>query len=177
MFPPGGMAGTITATAATHTAVGLVAFQELNGGGSRPLSVSGTIAARANGLAVAVASDGAMNLYVTGILSGVDTSGSGEGYAIRAGSPRHRRLEPGKRGQHRDPRHRRASRGQGRSGHGREHACARGHGVGGQPVRGRGFPGGRRRGHGHVLDPEPDRGQRFGVRRGDRQSPGLPDRQ
>ncbi|NMC49951.1 MAG: hypothetical protein GYA47_11105, partial [Desulfovibrio sp.] len=82
----GVMAGTITATAGGHTALGIWSGGTLTvGSASAPLS--GTVSARANGLAVAVASDGAMNLYVTGTLSGTDTSGSGNGYAIRAGSP------------------------------------------------------------------------------------------
>ncbi|MFZ5812216.1 MAG: beta strand repeat-containing protein [Thermodesulfobacteriota bacterium] len=82
----GVMAGTISATAGGHTALGIWSGGTLTvGSASAPLS--GTVSARANGLAVAVASDGAMNLYVTGTLSGTDTSGSGNGYAIRAGSP------------------------------------------------------------------------------------------
>ncbi|MFZ5812218.1 MAG: beta strand repeat-containing protein, partial [Thermodesulfobacteriota bacterium] len=84
----GEMAGDITATAGGHTALGIWSGGTLGGGGaSTPVSISGTVSARANGLAVAVGADGAMNLYVTGTLSGVDTSGSGEGYAIRAGTP------------------------------------------------------------------------------------------
>jgi len=83
-----GMAGTISATAGTHTAIGILSGGTLNGGSaSTAASVTGSVYARANGLAVAVASAGAMNLKVTGTLSGVDTSGAGRGYAIRAGSP------------------------------------------------------------------------------------------
>jgi len=83
-----GMAGTINATAGTHTAIGILSGGTLNGGNATTASLlSGSVYARANGLAVAVASAGAMNLKVTGTLSGVDTSGAGLGYAIRAGSP------------------------------------------------------------------------------------------
>ncbi|WP_243439992.1 autotransporter outer membrane beta-barrel domain-containing protein [Fundidesulfovibrio soli] len=83
----GGMAGRITALAGTHTAVGIFSGGALNGGAGLPLSISGGVFASANGLAVAVGSAGPMNLYVTGTLSGVDNSGSGAGYAIRAGRP------------------------------------------------------------------------------------------
>ncbi len=83
----GGMAGTISATAGTHTAVGIQSGGTLNGGTlAMPLVISGNVSATANGLAVAVASVDAMNLKVTGTLSGVDTSGGGAGYAIRAGA-------------------------------------------------------------------------------------------
>jgi len=82
----GGMAGTISAVADGNTAVGIMAFQELNGGDpATALAVSGTVSAQADGLAVGVASGEAMNLNVTGTLSGVDTTGGGQGYAIRAG--------------------------------------------------------------------------------------------
>jgi len=82
----GGMAGIISAVADGNTAVGIMAFQELNGGDpATALAISGTVSAQAAGLAVGVASGEAMNLYVTGTLSGVDTTGGGQGYAIRAG--------------------------------------------------------------------------------------------
>jgi outer membrane autotransporter protein len=82
------VAGKVTATAGTHTAVGIQSQGTLNGGNAATAAaISGTVSASANGLAVAVASVGAMNLYVTGTLSGVDTSGGGAGYAIRAGKP------------------------------------------------------------------------------------------
>jgi autotransporter-associated beta strand protein len=87
-----GLSGTVAVTAgANGAAQGLTAgYKEtgtLNGGGAAiPLAISGTVAATAGGLAVAVSSTGAMNLYVTGTLSGVDTSGGGDGYAIRAGN-------------------------------------------------------------------------------------------
>lgn len=88
MVSSSGMAGTINATAGTHTAIGILSGGTLNGGSaSTAASITGSTYATANGLAVGVASVGAMNLYVTGTLSGVDTSGSGRGYAIRAGSP------------------------------------------------------------------------------------------
>jgi outer membrane autotransporter protein len=84
----GGMAGIISAMADGNTAVGIMAFQELNGGdAATALIVSGTVAAQADGLAVGVASGEAMNLHVTGVVAGVDidvTDGD-DGYAIRAG--------------------------------------------------------------------------------------------
>lgn len=86
----GGLAGTVqaTSTGAGAQAYGILAGGSLNGGSAgSPLTISGTVSATANGLAVAVGSGGAMNLRVTGSLSGVDTSGGGAGYAIRAGSP------------------------------------------------------------------------------------------
>jgi outer membrane autotransporter protein len=84
----GGMAGIISAVADGNTAVGIMAFQELNGGDpATALAVSGTVSAQADGLAVGVASGEAMNLYVTGIVAGVDTdtTDGDDGYAIRAG--------------------------------------------------------------------------------------------
>ncbi|WP_176630427.1 autotransporter outer membrane beta-barrel domain-containing protein [Desulfolutivibrio sulfoxidireducens] len=82
------LGGTITATAGGHTAMGLLVEGAIHGGdAATALPISGTISAQANGLAVAVGANGAMNLYVTGTLSGVDTSGGGDGYAIRAGTP------------------------------------------------------------------------------------------
>lgn len=90
----GGIAGSVTAQAgAGGTALALTAGYlcaggpaTLNGGDAdTPLSISGTIAAQAGGLAVAVSAKDAMSLHVTGTLSGVDTSGGGNGYAIRAG--------------------------------------------------------------------------------------------
>ncbi|MFP5239194.1 MAG: hypothetical protein ACLGQW_05120, partial [Acidobacteriota bacterium] len=83
----GGMAGRVVAEAAGHTAVGIFSGGSLNGGGGRPLYISGGVWASANGLAVAIGSSGAMYVYVTGTVSGVDNSGGGAGYAIRAGRP------------------------------------------------------------------------------------------
>jgi autotransporter-associated beta strand protein len=86
-----GLSGTVlaTSTGTGGQAYGLLAAGgSLNGGSATtPLSISGTVSAAANGLAVAVGASGAMNLTVTGTLSGVDTSGGGAGYAIRAGAP------------------------------------------------------------------------------------------
>ncbi|WP_243311339.1 autotransporter outer membrane beta-barrel domain-containing protein [Fundidesulfovibrio agrisoli] len=83
----GGMAGRVVAEAAGHTAVGIFSGGSLNGGGGTPLYVSGGVWASANGLAVAIGSSEAMYVYVTGTVSGVDNSGGGAGYAIRAGRP------------------------------------------------------------------------------------------
>ena len=86
-----GISGTISATAGLHTAVGISSGGTLDGGTldggtpTTPLSISGSVSAQAKGLAVAVASVGAMNINVSGTLSGVDTFGTSLGYAIRAG--------------------------------------------------------------------------------------------
>ncbi|MYL85333.1 autotransporter domain-containing protein [Desulfovibrio aerotolerans] len=90
MSVAGGVSGTITSTAKSGidgnaTAYGLYASGTMNGGNSStPLGISGTVSATANGLAAAVSSGGALNLNVTGSLSGVDTTGSGQGYAIKS---------------------------------------------------------------------------------------------
>ncbi|QLA19170.1 autotransporter outer membrane beta-barrel domain-containing protein [Desulfolutivibrio sulfoxidireducens] len=85
----GAVAGTVFAQTGGNTAVGIYTEGRLDGGdAATALPISGAVFAEAwNGLAVAVGADGAMNLYVTGILSGVDASGGGQGYAIRAGMP------------------------------------------------------------------------------------------
>lgn len=82
-----GLSGTVTATSQTSYAYGIYAVGTLNGGAvGTPLSISGSVSATGYGLAVAVSSEGVMNLSVTGTLSGVDTSGGGGGYAIKSGS-------------------------------------------------------------------------------------------
>jgi outer membrane autotransporter protein len=77
----GTMAGTIEATAGTHTAFGIYASNGITIG-----RLSGSVTASANGPAAAIISGGPMNIYVTGALTGIDRSGTGEGYAIRAAS-------------------------------------------------------------------------------------------
>jgi uncharacterized protein with beta-barrel porin domain len=82
-----GLSGTVTATSQTSYAYGIYAMGTLNGGAvGTPLSISGSVTATGYGLAVAVSSERAMNLTVTGTLRGVDTSGRGGGYAIKSGS-------------------------------------------------------------------------------------------
>lgn len=86
----GGISGTVRAVSsgAGGQSYGILSGGALNGGNAATtLTLSGTVSASANGLAVAVASAGGMNLTVTGTLSGMDTSGGGSGYAIRAGAP------------------------------------------------------------------------------------------
>ncbi|WP_176629292.1 autotransporter-associated beta strand repeat-containing protein [Desulfolutivibrio sulfodismutans] len=88
----GEVSGTISATTAgtavpgSTYAYGLYAGGNINGGDAdTALLVSGTISARAFGRAYAVYSEsGAVNLYVTGALEGVNTHDS-EAYAIYAG--------------------------------------------------------------------------------------------
>jgi autotransporter-associated beta strand protein len=88
----GEVRGTISATTAgtaapgSTYAYGLYAGGNINGGDAdTALLVSGTISARAYGRAYAVYStSGAVNLYVTGALEGVNTHDS-EAYAIYAG--------------------------------------------------------------------------------------------
>jgi len=81
----GGLNGIISAMSQGSTAVGIQAQGGIHGAGGGSAAIGGTVMAEAEGIAVAVAAAGAMNLYVTGTLSGVDTSGGGQGYAIRAG--------------------------------------------------------------------------------------------
>jgi outer membrane autotransporter protein len=50
-----------------------------------PLKVAGSIQAVANGAAAGVISQGPVNLEITGLVSGIDLSGQGLGYAIRSG--------------------------------------------------------------------------------------------
>jgi len=81
----GGLSGTVEVFSGGNTAVGIQAQGGIHGAGGGSAVISGTVAAQAEGIAVAVASGGPMDLYVTGTLSGVDASGGGQGYAIRAG--------------------------------------------------------------------------------------------
>lgn len=82
--------GTETANhTALATAYGIYAGGALNGSDAEtPLLLSGSVSATTNttGQAVAVASTGAMNLYVTGTLRGVDQTGGDAAYAILAGN-------------------------------------------------------------------------------------------
>ncbi len=55
-------------------------------GNGVPLAISGTVSASAHGQAVAIAAPQGLNLNVTGSLLATDSSGSGEAYAIRAGT-------------------------------------------------------------------------------------------
>ncbi|MHC1712099.1 MAG: autotransporter domain-containing protein [Solidesulfovibrio sp.] len=84
----GAQAGAVSATVTNGSgAYGLFAAGTINGGtAGTPLAISGTVTAQAAGTAVAVTSGGAMNLAVTGTLSGVDTTGGGSGYAIQSGA-------------------------------------------------------------------------------------------
>jgi outer membrane autotransporter protein len=50
-----------------------------------PLKVAGSIQALAHGAAAGVISQGPVNLEITGLVSGIDLSGQGLGYAIRSG--------------------------------------------------------------------------------------------
>lgn len=83
----GGISGDISSTAGGHTAIGIYAPDgAINGGDlSRPLYISGNVKAEADGLAVGIAAADGMNLDISGVVSGIDNSGSGQGYAIRSG--------------------------------------------------------------------------------------------
>ncbi|MBU1610986.1 MAG: hypothetical protein KKC99_03975, partial [Proteobacteria bacterium] len=87
LYIRGTLSGTVSATAGGHTAIGL--FNDtgvINGGAvNTALDISGNVSAEANGLAVGIAAWEAMNLNVTGSISGVDNSGGGAGYAVRSG--------------------------------------------------------------------------------------------
>jgi len=90
------LAGDVTATATDGQAsAGLVALGMINGGddgegGYNPMQVSGTVTATSgDGSAVGIMAWDAMNLRITGDISGTDldsdASGNDEGYAIRSG--------------------------------------------------------------------------------------------
>ncbi|NDY58431.1 autotransporter domain-containing protein [Desulfovibrio sulfodismutans] len=81
----GGLSGTVDVFSGGNTAVGIQAQGGIHGAGGGSAILSGEVSAEAEGLAVAVAAAGPMDLYVTGVLAGVDASGGGQGYAIRAG--------------------------------------------------------------------------------------------
>jgi len=81
----GGLSGTVDVFSGGNTAVGIQAQGGIHGAGGGSAAIVGAVSAEAEGIAVAVAAAGPMDLYVTGTLSGVDASGGGQGYAIRAG--------------------------------------------------------------------------------------------
>ena len=82
----GDLSGTVSAIAGGITAMGLYSnFGGINNGAGGAANISGSILASANGLAVGAGGDGGLNLNVTGLLQATDSSGSGEGYAVRAG--------------------------------------------------------------------------------------------
>ena len=85
----GNVAGNISATAQTsHTAMGIYAKGgTLNGGdAATAVDVSGDITATANGLAVGIAANDAMNLNISGTITATDSSGGTANYAIRSGA-------------------------------------------------------------------------------------------
>ena len=84
----GDLSGTIAATAETgHTAIGVCAqYGTLNGGSAgTAMDISGEISATANGLAVAIAANDAMNLNISGTVTATDSSLGGDNYSIRSG--------------------------------------------------------------------------------------------
>lgn len=88
LYIRGELSGSITATAGGHTAVGLYSdLGTINGGDAATAAdITGTIRAQASGQAVGIAALGPMTLSISGTVSGVDTSGGGEGYSIRSGN-------------------------------------------------------------------------------------------
>ncbi|MGE4192880.1 MAG: autotransporter domain-containing protein [Pseudodesulfovibrio sp.] len=80
------LSGSVSATADGAGALGVSALSSLDDGAGGAMRISGTVSARANGLAVAVSSGQGMNLAVTGTLSAEDTSGAGNAYAIASGT-------------------------------------------------------------------------------------------
>ncbi|WP_321345393.1 autotransporter domain-containing protein [Breoghania sp.] len=82
----GSLSGTVDVSAGSSGAYGIYSSGTLDDGSGGAAEISGTVSAEANGLAVAVSAAKGMNLSVTGTLSATDTSGSGEAYAIAAGT-------------------------------------------------------------------------------------------
>lgn len=76
---PEGFAGVITATGELGSfalqCAGLLSMD----------SLSGTLQAQGGGLTTALSAGGGMSVAISGTLSGVDTSGGAEGYALRSG--------------------------------------------------------------------------------------------
>jgi len=82
----GDLSGAVTASAGGHTAIGLYSgVGAMNNGTGGAMNISGSVSASANGLAVAAGGDGGLNLNLTGALRAIDSSGSDEAYAVRAG--------------------------------------------------------------------------------------------
>ena len=83
----GDLSGKISAEAGGHTAAGLYAGSGIFGANATtPLLISGTVSAKANGVAAGILAVGPMNLQITGIVSGTDTGVNNLGYALRSGS-------------------------------------------------------------------------------------------
>ncbi|TDT92121.1 outer membrane autotransporter protein [Pseudodesulfovibrio indicus] len=80
------LSGSVSATADGAGALGVSALNSLDDGAGGAMRISGTVSARANGLAIAVSSGQGMNLAVTGTLTAEDTSGAGNAYAIASGT-------------------------------------------------------------------------------------------
>jgi outer membrane autotransporter protein len=80
------LSGTVSATTGTFGALGIHSFGSLKNSAGGATDISGSVTAKANGLAVAVSANSGMNLYVTGTLNAKDTSNSGKAYAIAAGT-------------------------------------------------------------------------------------------
>ncbi|WP_300671134.1 autotransporter outer membrane beta-barrel domain-containing protein [Desulfoluna sp.] len=82
----GDLSGTVAASAGGHTAMGLYSGTGgMNNGAGGAMNISGSVSAIANGLAMAAAGGGGINLNVTGNLLAADLSGQGDAYAVRAG--------------------------------------------------------------------------------------------
>lgn len=79
------LSGSVSATADGVGALGVSARTTLDNGAGGTTRISGTVTARANGLAAAVSAGEGMDLTVTGTLSAEDSSGAGNAYAIAAG--------------------------------------------------------------------------------------------
>ncbi|TVM34496.1 autotransporter domain-containing protein [Oceanidesulfovibrio marinus] len=77
------LSGAIVAESSRDAAFGLYSAGTLNGGdASTPARITGTISIAGEHGGPAVMSDKEMNLYVSGALSAVDTSGLGDGFAV-----------------------------------------------------------------------------------------------
>lgn len=83
----GGVSGEVSASTGSNNAAGLYAGAGgIHGATERDaLKVIGTVAAKAEGAAAGIMSEGPMNIFVSGTLSGVDNKNGDLGYAIYSG--------------------------------------------------------------------------------------------
>jgi hypothetical protein len=83
----GALSGKVITIADGSNATALNAGGGIHGLSDGALLISGIVLAKANGSATGIYAYGPMNLDITGKVLGIDTSGGGNGYAIRSGSP------------------------------------------------------------------------------------------
>ncbi len=79
------LSGTVSAESGGRNSIGIYSEGALNNGAGGSTSISGSVTAQADGLAVAVGAKDGLDLNVSGTLSAVDSSGAGKAYAIASG--------------------------------------------------------------------------------------------